>query len=235
MIKDRKSTGIHCSRCMYSNLCIANNLPEGELFKLNQIMSKMYIFDSGQHIYHQKQNAKYIYALYSGCCKEYYIDHEGDEVVKNFYFPGDLLAIESFTEQEYHFSALAIKPTQLCAIPKEEFLKLMNENESILKRYIHIINKKLNNDNSIPVTTNARRRTAAFLLNIFTRIQQRKREQNYIRLPMSQFEISNFLGLAHETVSRILHSFQKNKIIKILNKNIYIDDIDLLKSIAKSS
>lgn len=235
MVKDRKLVGVHCKFCIYSHLCISRNLVGEELEKLNNIINKMFIIENGSHIYRQNQSVKYIYALYSGCCKEYFIDKNGNEIVNNFYFPGDIIGLESFLSKKFNYSVLALKSTQLCAIPRDDFFKLLNENENLLRRFIKVTNKKIKYDHFIPVTTNAKRRVAAFLINIFTRIQKRKETNNHIHLPMSQFDISNLLGLAHETVNRILHLFQKENLIRILNKDIYITNIESLKNIADSS
>lgn len=91
----------------------------------------------------------------------------------------------------------------------------------------------MQNDQHIGMKTNAKQRIADFLLNIIYRITERKNFSGYIQLPMTQFDISNFIGITHETVSRILHDFQHRKIIQIQNKVIYITDIDQLKENSK--
>ena len=51
---------------------------------------------------------------------------------------------------------------------------------------------------------------------------------------MSQFDISNLLGLAYETLSRILHGLVKENVIKLVNKEIHIVDVDALKTIGSA-
>jgi CRP-like cAMP-binding protein len=51
-------------------------------------------------------------------------------------------------------------------------------------------------------------------------------------LPLSYQDIGNYLGLATETISRILSQFKNSKIISIENKHIYFLQPEELKRIA---
>jgi CRP/FNR family transcriptional regulator len=232
MLKNRHHLNVHCKTCSVAHLCIVRGSNNEEIEKVNNIINKLFILAPGEHLYYQNQKTHYIFALYSGFCKEYSVDEEGSEIVSGFYFPGDILGLESFQEKKYLFSAIALKPCQFCAIPCQELFQLMREYPHIFERFIHIMSHKTHNNYQSHFTTNAKHRIAVFLLDIFYRIQERKKSEGYIDLPMSQFDIGNLLGLAHETVSRILHLFQQSHIIKIQNRSIYITDIAALKTLA---
>lgn len=233
MVKNRMSTHIHCSHCPVSSLCIAHHLNSDETEKINAIITRLYILHPGEHLYFQHQKVQHIFAVYSGCCKEYVVDEDGNEKINGFYYPGDLLALESLSSANYSFSAIALETSQFCAIPVDLFFNLMNESPALLHRFIYLVSHKLQKNRNIPLATNAKRRIAAFLLDIFYRPREEKAENDHIHLSMSQFDISNLLGLAHETVSRTLHTFQYEQIIKIIKKDIYITDINSLRAIAQ--
>ncbi len=242
MIKNRLDLNIHCGSCPVSTSCIASHITSEETEKINALVKKMAIIDTAEHIYHQNENRKNIFALYSGCCKEYSLDKEGNEKINTFYFPGDILALESISTKKYMFSTLALQKSQLCVIPCEELFFYMQKSPMLLRRFTYIISQKIQHNSNIPVTTNAKQRIAAFLINMFNRLnisksnkEQNYKEQNCLSLPMSQFDIANFLGLAHETISRVFHLFQKKDLIKILNKKIHITNIHLLRSVALNS
>jgi CRP/FNR family transcriptional regulator len=234
MVKNRAQLKVSCSECSVAHLCIATTLTPEEKEKLNSIITKIFIMDPGEHLYYQDQKMQHVFALYSGCCKEYTVDEEGEEKVNNFYFPGDLLALESLPEKAYTFSAVALEKSRFCAIPYKTFFPLMQESQALFQRFIDILSYKMQTHRQIPLTTNAKRRIAAFLLDILSRLERRENIEDQIHLPMSQFDISNLLGLAHETVSRTLHIFQEAEMIKIKNKVIYVTDIDALKAMANS-
>lgn len=230
MVKNRTNINIHCGHCPVSSVCIAHNLNADETEKINTIISRLHLMQTGEHLYFQNQSMQHIFAVYSGCCKEYIVDENGNEKINGFYYPGDLLALESLSSKKYNFSALALETSQFCAIPIDLFFNLMNESPALMHRFIYLISNKL--QKNIPLATNAKRRIAAFLLDIFYRSHEEKAENDFIHLSMSQSDISNLLGLAHETVSRTLHMFQYEQIIKIMKKDIYITDIPSLRAIA---
>lgn len=223
---------IHCNDCPVSALCIAHNLSTEEKEKLNAIMTRVHFMRSGEHLYLQDQKMQHIYAVYSGCCKEYIVDEDGNEKITGFYYPGDLLALESLSSEKYHFSVVALEASQFCAIPVDALFKLMGESPTLLREFIYQMSNKLQKARNITVATDAKRRIAAFLLDIFYRSHEEKAGSDFVHLSMSQYDISNLLGLAHETVSRTLHTFQYEHIIKIMKKDIYITDIDSLRTIA---
>jgi CRP/FNR family transcriptional regulator len=68
----------------------------------------------------------------------------------------------------------------------------------------------------------AEERVASFILHISDRLKIRGYSEYEFRLSMSREEIGNHLGIAHETVSRIVHHFQSLEIIQIKAKQLKI-------------
>lgn len=232
MIKNKLNTKINCVTCAVAHICLARDLNKTEQAQLNELIKMVSIIKVGHHLYHQRQKMRYIFALHSGCCKEYCLDHQGNEKISNFYFPGDLIGLDSLPTELYSFSLIALKDSKLCMIPYEKFFQLLQEAPTLLRRFLHINSFKLQSQRDIPVVTNAKRRLAAFLLNIFYRAQQPQKLLLHMQLPMSQSDIGIFLGLAHETVNRILHFFHKDDVIQLTNKGICLTDFERLKAIA---
>jgi DNA-binding transcriptional regulator YhcF (GntR family) len=52
---------------------------------------------------------------------------------------------------------------------------------------------------------------------------------------MSQVDMSNMIGIAFETVSRVLHFFEQEQIIQIKNRQITIVDIHRLKALGNNT
>lgn len=232
MFKNRNSQNIHCNQCAVKNLCVAKNLSEIETDDINTQITKIKVADKGNHIFHVEDPQHYLYAVYSGSCKDYCLDEDGSERINNFYLPGDMIGMESIPNQKHLYSLVALENTELCVIPINALFDLMHTHSNILKRVMNIAAYKMQNDQDIRLTTNVSQRIADFILNTYRRLQERPNNQDFISLPMSQLEISNYLGMAHETVNRVLRKFHQEKIITIKVKRIYITDIDRLKELA---
>jgi CRP/FNR family transcriptional regulator len=135
---------------------------------------------------------------------------------------GDLLALEALSQKQYSFSAVALSKTTLCMIPIVSLLTEMQFFPALLKRFLHINSYKMLNDKLIRPTNNAKQRVADFLVNIYYRLEQRDGKKDSFQLPMSQIDMSYMIGMAYETVSRVLHHFEDENIIRIKNRHVTI-------------
>ncbi len=86
MIKPRDSINVHCGNCFHSQLCVARNLLPDELEKINKMIVKMHYFDKGMHIFRRNDDMQNLYAVYSGACKDYWIDADGTNILIIFIF-----------------------------------------------------------------------------------------------------------------------------------------------------
>jgi CRP/FNR family transcriptional regulator len=231
MLKHRTGMNVNCATCPVSTLCLPLGLNEFEIKSLNSIISRTVVLKKGEHLYFENEPMNNIYALYSGYCKEYAVDKEGNEKVFGFSFPGDMVAVESIHKKQYNNSCAALKDSVLCVIPCDEFFKLMYTSPQILKRFVLLLSQKTSNSRYLITTTNAKRRIASFLMGLLKNSTEKEKNEK-IYLPMSQIDIGNLLGMTHETVSRIFKSFQSKEIIKIKDKSVYIHDKNLLQNLA---
>jgi CRP/FNR family transcriptional regulator len=71
---------------------------------------------------------------------------------------------------------------------------------------------------------NADDRVASLLLSMSARHQRRGLSERVFRLPMSRYDIANYLGLAVETVSRIFTRFQQNEWLRVEGREVEILD-----------
>lgn len=231
MLKSRVSQNVSCMNCSVNNLCLTRHLMVNEVAEVNELITKIKIVSKGQNIFLADDKMSYLYAVYKGLCKDYWFDENGVERIGNFYLRGDIIGLESLPNKKHLSSLIALEDTELCIIPIEPLLELMQKNSNFLKRFLHITSYKMQNDQRISITTNANQRVADFILTIFYRLRERNMCNEYINLPMSQLDISHFLGMAHETVNRILRKFQDSNIIQIEHKKIRIVDIGRLKEL----
>ena len=80
-------------------------------------------------------------------------------------------------------------------------------------------------------TRPANEKLAYFLLDLSTRYKQRGFSATEFTLTLSRQELGNHLGLALETVSRLLKKFQGNGLIVVKNKHIQIKDMSALQNL----
>jgi CRP/FNR family transcriptional regulator len=76
------------------------------------------------------------------------------------------------------------------------------------------------------------RRLAVLLLSLSVRFAQRGYSPTRFVLPMARIDIANFLGLAAETVSRLLRRLQDTAVLAIDGRAVEILDLAELRALA---
>ena len=189
-------------------------------------MSRDNIRQKGEAIYHSGSPFRGMVALRSGSAKLVSLDQNGNELVVAFMLPGEIIGFDGVATQLHTCSAVALETVNYCHLPahKIEQLTINTPNLSHL-----LLQRSCNElDSQVQMILLSRRsaeeRVASFILNISERLRVRGYSELEFRLSMSREEIGNHLGIAHETVSRIIHLFQSRKLIEVKSKQFKIID-----------
>jgi CRP/FNR family transcriptional regulator len=230
LLKDRAS----CKGCGLASLCLPVGLAEGDVDKLNSIVTRNTPYHRGDMLYNQGESFNSIYIVKSGSVKAYYEDKDGNEHVVGFFLPGELIGLEAIHTGLHSCSAAVLETTAACEVPFEELEKLSCELPSLQHQLLRLLSREVHNDCGMVAllgNNSAEERVAAFLISLSTRFHQRGLSANEFNLSMSRAEIASFLGLAVETVSRTFSRFQEKGLLEAERKSIKIIDIEALNEI----
>lgn len=234
-MKNRIRNHISCRNCKVRNLCLPKSLDNEQVLLLEDIIQHAKTYAPGEHIYFENSKINEIYAIYSGVAKDYAITKEGNEYIKNFYLPGDILGLEFIHQGIFKLNAVAIKKTIACVIPISKITWTEIDGElSLGKSLFNILCQKFDNQTYFRLTTNARSRVAAFYLNMIHREKERNPSLKKIPIGMNNLDISNKLGLASETFSRVLHELIERNVLKFHDHHITRVDLSELEKIVES-
>ena len=81
----------------------------------------------------------------------------------------------------------------------------------------------------------AHQRLASLLISLSDRLALQKLSSTRFRLPMSRGDISNYLGLTVETVSRTFSYFQKMGYLRVNKKEVELLNLDALQEVIADS
>lgn len=220
-----KST-ITCENCNLDNICIPKGLTSSEIGELGLLVNRNNIRRKGEAIYHAGSPFRGIIALRSGSAKLLSFDQSGNELVVDFILPGELLGFDGLSSQIHNCTAIALETVNYCHLPAHKIemlaIKTPGLSQALLQRscdqYDSQVQKMMLSRRS------AEARVACFILHISERLRMRGYSEMEFRLSMSREEIGNYLGIAHETVSRIIHHFQALHLIEVKSKQLKILD-----------
>jgi CRP/FNR family transcriptional regulator len=210
-----------------SELCIPLSLRSEELYKLDQIIQRGSPYQARQAVFNSGEKFKAVYAVRSGSIKSFCIDDDGREQVTGFYLPGEIFGWDGLAEGNYQNTAIALETTSVCEIPYSQLELLSTTVPSIHKHMMKLVGREITADQKLIALlagNSAHQRLASLLLSISNRLRQQKLSSTRFRLPMSRGEISNYLGLTVETVSRGFSHFQREGYLKVNKKEVEIVD-----------
>lgn len=218
---------VSCRDCRMSTLCIPLSLRPDELYKLDQIIQRGSPYQARHSVFNSGDKFTSVYAVRSGSIKSFCIDDEGREQVTGFYLPGEIFGWDGLAENYYQNTAIALETTSICEIPYSQLDQLASSISSIHKHVMKLVAREITADQKLIALlagNSAHQRLASLLLSISARLAQQKLSSTRFRLPMSRGEISNYLGLTVETVSRAFSHFQRMGYLAVNKKEIELID-----------
>jgi CRP-like cAMP-binding protein len=160
----------------------------------------------GRRIFGEGSAAKACFRLTQGSARLVKLMADGHRQVCAFLKAGDLLGFE--TEDEYFFSAEAVSDCVLARYPRRAVETLLADDKAFARRVRELTARGLQDAYRRMVLLcrkSARARVAWFLLDLAD-----AETNDFVRLPMTRTDIASYLGMAIETVSRVLGQFRRS-------------------------
>jgi len=171
------------------------------------------------------------YIIKSGSAKLYFICENGNEQVVGFYLPGEILGLDALGSGRHQTSALALERTSLCVIPISGLVQAPDYQHCLYK----LLSMELIRDQavlSLIAKKDAEAKMAKFLISLSQRFRERGYSATCFNLSMKRSEIGSHLGIAVETVSRILTRFQSLGLLQVERRYIQIYNFEALEGLA---
>lgn len=228
-----KLNQVSCNNCGLDNICLPRGLSHQEIESISQVVKAKKTLQRGEFIYHEGDNFRGILAIKSGSAKLVGNDQHGNEHILNILLPGELLGFDGLSNDKHSCAAIALETTSFCLLPADSMDDLFQNIPSLTRElFRHSGEKMLEDKNQLILSKRpAEERLAYFLISLSERLKRRGFSASEFKLSLSRQEIGNHLGLAIETVSRLLKKFQEDQLIVVQNRFITITDLAALKKL----
>ena len=223
---------VSCKYCSLSKICVPLGLDGEDVEKLDPIVQKPTPLHAGDHVFHAAEPFEALFAVRSGCFKTYAVDEFGRKQVLGFHLPGEVIGLDAIYSGNHMSSAVALKTSRVCRLPYAKLIDLAGGIEGLNKHLYRLLSKEITNFGILARGRSAEKRVAAFLLSFSSRLPLVGYSATRFVLPMLRHDIGNHLRLSPETVSRVLNRFEKNRLIRLVRREIEILDMVRLKNIA---
>jgi CRP/FNR family transcriptional regulator len=229
---------IACTRCGVYQLCLPLGLHQADMTLLESIVRRKEIYKRGQLLFRPGERFDFIYAIRSGSVKTYVSTPDGRVQITGFHIAGELLGLSALESGQYSCEARALETTSVCRVEAGRLGELAQSIPSIQYQMLRIMSGQIRQDEELMLLLgrrNAEERLAEYLIGLSKRFAARNYSPTQFHLSMSRGDIGNYLGIAEETVCRILTRFQNAGLIATNRRHVQLIDLRQLEAVARTS
>ena len=145
-------------------------------------------------------------------------------MITNLYAEGDFLGYMALLEgRTYRENAEALEETELAMIPRSEFEQLLGSNPVVMKKFIGILAKNINEkeDQLLNIAYNSlRKKVADTLVALYKKYNPAK--NSTFTIDFSRENLAAIAGVAKESLIRTLSEFKEENMISIQGSQIQV-------------
>jgi CRP/FNR family transcriptional regulator len=205
-----------CTRCGARKISICHVLPHPELRRLAECGS-VKAYAAGDPVLFEGEPAEHVFNITEGMVMLFKLLSDGRRQVLGFLFKGDFLGLTGGAEQQYGVQALT--SVRVCRFPRAAFRRLLLETPRLEEELLSRASDELISAQAhltLLGRKTALERVSSFLLYIAEREARLGGAPDLAFLPMTRADMADFLGLTTETVSRIISSLKRERVIQLL-------------------
>ncbi len=224
-----------CMDCNLLELCLPVSLESDDVERLDDIVQRRRPLARGERLYRAEDPFESIFTVRSGALKTMTVTECGEEQVTGFYLPGDIVGLDAINLGRHPCDAVALETTSVCEIPFSQLERLATKIPGLQRQLLRIMSKGIFEEQVMLQAVSKRtaeERLAIFLLNVAARFEQRGLSATRFQLPMSRSDMSNYLGLAPETMSRLFKRFQEQGLVATKGREVMLLDLDALQDLS---
>ncbi|SDU03037.1 fumarate/nitrate reduction transcriptional regulator Fnr [Halopseudomonas salegens] len=213
----------HCNECSLVSLCLPTELTDNELIQVDQIITHGRTLQPGDVLFRQGEPALSVFALRSGSLKSVAVTEKGQEQITAFYLPGEMVGLSASEGEEYPVTTTALDTSAVCEVSFARLDNLSSHLPTLRRHFLKLMSREIRDSQQMMLLLSkktAEQRLATFLLDLSARHRTRGYSATSFRLAMSRHDIADYLGLAVETVSRVLTRFSQADLLVVDGKQI---------------
>lgn len=183
-----------------------------------------------QVLFQEGNPATRLFALKSGLIKTYKTSPDGRVQVIELLRPGEVFGLEGLSGEDYSVTAEVLADAEICFFETARFLEVLKGAPDLSREIIRILSGSLLECRGKMLgfgTKTASARLASFFLSLL----EPGAEQE-IDLPLSRGEVADLIGARIETVSRLLQTLKRRRILSARGHRIRVLDLPRLKASA---
>ncbi|HVA01455.1 MAG TPA: Crp/Fnr family transcriptional regulator [Terriglobia bacterium] len=238
-MKDSRKAGVPSKqkRCSYE-LGKSSSRSFNQFFRALDPIKAVVNFPKHSTLFEEGLFPDGIYILVQGKVKLSVDLKGGRTLILGIAQPGDVLGLSAIMSgKPAEFTAETLTPAQFSHVERKEFLRLLEEHCELCVLVVEVLSHQLReavemihySSGSQP----AAEKLAALLLSWMTADGEVTGQGVELKLPLTQEEIGQMIGVSRETVSRLLAGLEKDEILSLDGSLLRVLKKEALEAVAK--
>ncbi|MBT8356673.1 MAG: Crp/Fnr family transcriptional regulator [Desulfobacterales bacterium] len=217
---------------LLNKIPLFNSLSDSDLENLSESV-RLQSLKKGQTLFRKGDEGSSLYIIKQGTIKIVLPSRLGDEVIVTMFSAGDFLGeMALFDGKPRSADALAMEPSQIYVLNRNDFLIFLQSNINAMKSILSQLTNRLRNTDDFLESTcflSVSARLAKKLLELAESYGQNDGDKVYIDLSLTQKEIGDMIGSTRESINKELKILRDKGLITMQENKIQIVDITRLK------
>ncbi len=213
----------------------ADRAGRGELLQLDAIVRRSPPCGRNDCLYRRGDPFRSVFAVRSGSFKSLSADGPERQRVSGFHLPGELVGTDGIGGGRRDRSPQALERSSVRELPFDRLEALSRRPPGLRRRVFAVLGEEIargRRTRALLCGRSAEERLTDFPLGLSGRFARMTLSPVRFLPPMSRGDIGQHLGLALETVSRVLADLGRRNLVAVSRREIRILDGDALRRIA---
>ncbi|MET0945723.1 MAG: Crp/Fnr family transcriptional regulator [Flavobacterium sp.] len=181
-------------------------------------------FDKNDIIFEEGNLPTHYYQIISGEVKMSNYNDDGREFIQGIFYKEQSFGEPPlFLNQNYPANAITVDNSEILLLPKNNFLKLLEENPAISLKIIENLAQRLYYKSvmAAEMSTQEPEHRVLKLIDHGIAYFNFKKDANGYLINFTRQQIGDLTGLRVETVIRTIKALEKKGLLKIINRKVY--------------
>ena len=221
---------------LVTKLSLFARLSDDDIRLLHSLSLKEERFEADAPLVSEGESPRSAFVLTRGLACRYRLLPDGRRQILTFLMPGDFYNLHGFLQRTTDHSVATIVPSRIASIPRDVVSEIAArrprlreaiwwsemQEAAMLRERIVALGRR-----------NARGRVAYLFCELFWRQRAIGLTQNHaMRLPLTQPELGDTLGLTPVHINRVLQEFRRESLISLDQRRLTLGNIGKLQEIA---
>jgi CRP-like cAMP-binding protein len=181
-------------------------------------------FTKNETIFEEGNLPTHYYQIISGEIKMSNYNDDAREFIQGIFYKEQSFGEPPlFLNQKYPANAIAVEDSEVLLLPKNSFMKLLEENAAISLRIIENLAQRLYYKSvmAAEMSTQEPEHRVLKLIDHGIAYFNFKKDENGYLISFTRQQIGDLTGLRVETVIRTIKALEKKGVLKIINRKVY--------------